>query len=343
MKALLTEQDRLQLEAGYRATRDKRTANRINVLLLLDDGYLYEEVATILRLDDATVRRQENAYIDLGLAEFLKSPYTGGTCKLTTIQLDELASYLEENLCETTAEIVAYVSNQYGVKYTTAGMSELLKRLGFVYKKPVLVPGKADPAMQLAFIEYFEAIKASMGENDKIYFVDGVHPQYNSMPAHGWIRKGVDRPLKSNTGRDRVNINGALDPDTLEVIARVDKTLNSQATIELLKQIEANNLDASKIVLFVDNARYYYNGDVLGYIDESKQLEMVFLPPYAPNLNLIERLWKFMKKKTLYNRYYPSFKDFKAALGDFFLKLPEHYDELTNIITEEFQLVGAGV
>ncbi len=340
MKALLTEQDRLQLEAGYRATRDKRTANRINVLLLLDDGYLYEEVATILRLDDATVRRQESAYVDIGLAEFLKNPYTGGTCKLTTIQLDELASYLEENLCETTAEVVAHVSNQYGVEYTTAGMSELLKRLGFVYKKPVLVPGKADSAMQLEFIEYFEAIKTSMGECDKLYFVDGVHPQYNSMPAHGWIRKGVERPLKSNTGRERVNINGALDPDTLEVITRVDKTLDSEATIAFLKLIEANNQQANKIVLIVDNARYYYNGEVVGYVAQSKQLEMVFLPPYAPNLNLIERLWKFMKKKTLYNRYYPSFKDFKAALGSFFMNLPDYYDELTGIITDEFQLTG---
>jgi transposase len=341
MKIALTATDRQQLEAGYQAARDKRTANRINILLLLDDGYTYEEVAAILRLDDETIRRQEKSYRALGLAEFLKNPFSGGTCKLLDDQITELETYLESNLCETTAEVVAHVVNTYGVKYTTAGMCELLKRLGFVYKKPVLVPGKADAALQHEFIEYYETIKASMGASDKIYFVDGVHPQYNSMPSYGWIKKGVESSLKSNTGRERVNINGALDPDTLEVIAQVDKTLDSDATIRFLKLIEDQNKDAKKIVMLVDNARYYYNGDVVEYVSNSKKLEFVFLPPYAPNLNLIERLWKFMKKKTLYNQYYSTFKEFKAALGDFFMRLPEHYEELSGLLTEEFQIIGS--
>jgi calcineurin-like phosphoesterase family protein len=125
-------------------------------------------------------------------------------------RLTQFADLICLTICETTAQIVAYVADTYHVEYTTAGMRELLKRLGF--KKPVLVPGNSDPVMQLEFIEYYEAIKASMREKDKIYFVDGVHPLHNSMPAHGWIRKGVERPLDSNTGRQRVNINGALAP-----------------------------------------------------------------------------------------------------------------------------------
>jgi transposase len=149
MKALLRSKDRQQLEAAYQATRDKRTANRINILLLLDDGYSYEEVASILRLDDETIRRHEKAYQALGMEEFLKSPFAGGICKLTALQLSELEAYLDKNLCETTAQIVAYVADTYHVEYTIAGMRELLKRLGFVYKKPVLVPGNSDPVMQL--------------------------------------------------------------------------------------------------------------------------------------------------------------------------------------------------
>ena len=340
MNHFLSKEDRQLLEVGYQSARDKRTANRINILLLLDDGYSYEEVASILRLDDETIRRQEKSYHALGLKEFLKNPFSGGACKLTALQLSELGAYLEQNLCETTAQIVAHAADTYEVNYTTAGMCELLKRLGFVYKKPVLVPGKADAAMQHDFVEYYETIKATMGEQDKIYFVDGVHPQYNSLPSYGWIRKGTEKPLQSNTGRDRVNINGALDPDTLEVITRAEKTLDTAATISFLKLIEEKNTDAKKIVLIVDNARYYYNGDVMEYVSKSKQLKMIFLPPYAPNLNLIERLWKFMKKKTLYNKYYPSFKEFKGALGDFFMRLPEYYDELSHIITEDFQIVG---
>lgn len=341
MNSLLSIDDRQQLEAAYQFARDKRTANRINILLLLDDGYTFEEVASILRLDDETVRRHEKAYRALGFAEFIKNPFAGGTCKLSIEQLAVLEVHLEQNLHETTAQVVAHIAETYGVTYTTSGVCELLKRLGFVYKKPTLVPGKADPATQHEFIEYYEAIKDTMGADDKIYFVDGVHPQHNSMPAHGWIKKGVERPLESNTGRQRININGALDPDSLEVIASVEKTLDGPTTVEFLKKIEAQNPNANKIVLIIDNARYYYNGEVVEYAANSEKLQLVYLPPYTPNLNLIERLWKFMKKKTLYNRYYPSIKDFKAALGEFFMRLPQSYDELRGIISEDFQIVGA--
>ena len=340
MKNSLSPNNRALLESLYQTVRDKRSANRINIILLLDDGYSYEEVSAILRLDDETIRRQEKHFLQVGVKEYLKNPFTGGICKLTSVQLSELEGYLEENLCETTAQVAAYVYETFGVSYTTAGMRELLKRLDFVYKKPVLIPGKSDPALQHEFIEYYEMIKASKKPNDKIYFVDGVHPQHNSMPAYGWIKKGFDKPLESNTGRERVNINGALDPDTFEVISRVDKTLDSTATINFLKQIEAQNKLANKIVLLVDNARYYYNADVYDYVTCSKQLELVFLPTYAPNLNLIERLWKFMKKKTLYNKYYATFKEFKAAIGNFFLRLPEYYDELSTILSEDFQIIG---
>jgi transposase len=98
MEPLLRSEDRQQLEAAYQATRDKRTANRINILLLLDDGYSYEEVASILRLDDETIRRHEKAYQTLGLTEFLKNPFKGGICKLTVLQLSELEGYLDKNL-----------------------------------------------------------------------------------------------------------------------------------------------------------------------------------------------------------------------------------------------------
>ena len=134
-----------------------------------------------------------------------------------------------------------------------------------------------------------------MEPDDKIYFLDGVHPQHNTIAAGGWIKKGKEKQLQSNTGRKRVNLNGALDPETHEVIIRADNTLNSQSTIELFKMIEANNPQARKIVLIVDNAPYYYNGDVVEYAQKSSQLELVYLPPYSPNLNLIERVWRFMK------------------------------------------------
>ena len=162
-------------------------------------------------------------------------------------------------------------------------MAALLRRLGLVFKQPSIVPGKADPELQADFIEYYNRLRGSMSKNDKLYFLDGVHPQHNSQAGHGWIRKGFDKELKSNSGRKRVNLNGALDVDTHEVVIREDKTLNAHSTISLFKQIEARNPSAKKIVLVVDNALYYYNGDVIDYINHSSCLELVYLPAYSPN------------------------------------------------------------
>lgn len=338
MKIALTPSKREELEIAYNTAKDKRTANKVNSILLLDDGYSSEEVASILRLDQSTVGRLANSYLKLGVTKFLNSPFKGRVPKLNKQQLLELDKYVQANLCTTTDEIVEHANSHYNVEYTRSGMTCLLKRLGFVYKKPVLIPEEPDPEVQEAFIDYYNQIVRSMGRKDKIYFLDGVHPQHNTVAACGWIKKGQEKQLQSKTGRQRVNLNGALDPQNLEVIVREDDTLNSESTIKLFKMIEERNPDDCKIALIADNARYYFNGDVVDYINKSKKLELIHLPPYCPNLNLIERVWKFMKRKVLHNKYYASFESFKAAIGDFFQQLP-NYEDLEDLISEEFQII----
>lgn len=68
-------------------------------------------------------------------------------------------------------------------------------------------------------------------------------------------------------------------------------------------------------------------------------IELIFLPPYSPNLNLIERLWKFFRKKVLYNRYYEKFNDFKIACEDFFKNIRKYKNELQSLLTENFQIL----
>jgi transposase len=338
MKTKLNPVDRSTLEFAYHASRDKRQANKINVLLLHDDGYELEEIAAILRFDKSTIFRQIQFFEEVGISEYLKSPFKGGVCKLSLDQTEVLKKFLDDKICGSTDEVIAFAVDNFNISYTRGGMSALLGRLGFVFKKPTLIPGKSNQAMQEAFVEYYNYIKSTMTANDKMFFLDGVHPQHNSSASGGWIRKGLKKPLQTNTGRQRINLNGALDTQTGEVIIREDKTINSNSTIALLKMIEQRNPNARKIVVIVDNAPYYFNSEVVGYIANSRQLEMVYLPPYSPNLNLIERVWGFMKKKVCYNQYYEKFSDFKDAIGDFFQNLPEFSDELDSLLEENFHI-----
>lgn len=217
-------------------------------------------------------------------------------------------------------------------------MKDLLHRLGYSYKKPKLVPGKADDELQEAFIEQYEKIMSTKADDVAVYFMDGVHPEHNTLAAYGWIRKGEERNLKTNSGRQRVNLHGAINIETLDIEIVENKTVNGSSTIELLKKIEKSCLLATMIYVILDNARYHYSKEVKKYLKNSK-IKLTFLPAYSPNLNLIERLWKLFKKKILYNRYYEKFEDFKKACLNFFKNIKAYKNEIQNLMTEEFHLI----
>ena len=208
--------------------------------------------------------------------------------------------------------VIAHIDKQYGVHYSVSGVTDLLHRLGFSYKKPTHVPGKQNPVRQQAFIEEYEQIKMDKGKNDPIYFADATHPQHNSIPSYGWIKKGQKKELKANCGRQRLNINGAINIETLEPTTGFYDTINADLTIDLFSKIEAKHPNAKTIYIIVDNARYYRSRLLKEYTEGTK-IKLIFFPPYSPNLNLIERYWKFFKKKVLNNCYYETFGEFKRA------------------------------
>jgi len=240
------------------------------------------------------------------------------------------------------SSVIEFVKKRYKIKYSLRGITYLLHSLGFSYKKPKLVPGKADAAEQENFLSRYNSLKESINTGSKVYFVDGVHPQHNSLPSYGWLPKGEEIKLKSNTGRKRVNLSGALNSETHEIIVQEDERLNADSTISFFKKIERINPTAKTIHLILDNAGYYKGEKIREYLKSSK-INLVYLPPYAPNLNLIERLWKFFKKIVLYNRYYPTYREFRDACLAFFHKrnLKRYRRELDSLLTENFEIVSA--
>jgi transposase len=156
-----------------------------------------------------------------------------------------------------------------------------------------------------------------MKADDKLYFMDGANPQHNFMPAYGWLEKRKTREIRSNSGRQGLNLNGALSLKDYEVVILEDESVNAQSTIKLLAELEEKNPDAETICCILDNARYYRALIVKEYLKTSK-IELVFLPPYLPSLNLIERLWRFYRKKILYHRHYSNPGELKTVAIDYF-------------------------
>ncbi len=169
--------------------------------------------------------------------------------------------------------------------------------------------------------------------------MDGAHPQHNTIAAYGWIKKGQDKAVKTNSGRQRLNINGALDIKTCKATVTFEETLNALTIPTLFKKLRKVYRKAGKLYLICDNAGYYKSKETQKAA-AALNIELVFLPPYSPNLNLIERFWKFFKKKGLYNQYYPKFSDFKNAVTEFFEDLKQYQSELRSLLTENFQVMA---
>jgi Transposase and inactivated derivatives len=338
MESFLSNSERASLLSEHSIERERRYADRIKTLLLLDDGFSFEEVTKVLFLDETTIRRYYKLYKEEGLDRLLDDNWEGCQSRLSKTEEEELFLHLDSTLYVSTKAIALYVMKTFKVKYTTRGMHHLLVRLGFVYKKTRAVPGKANAEAQEKFVSMYEYLLENKVEEDPIYFIDGVHAQHNSHPSKGWILRGKEHHVATNTGRQRVNINGALNAETLEVVIREDPSINAQSTTALFAGLEQNHQDAQNIYVVLDNAGYYRNNLVTHYVNNSK-ICLLFLPPYSPNLNLIERLWKFFKKKVASNRYYESFVDFKKAAMMFFKKIQDYEKELDSLLVDRFEII----
>jgi len=338
MSGFLSTEQIAGLRALHRKSREKRACDKIKALLLLNSGYSYEHIAEVLLLDDATIRRWHRLFQEKGLNSLLADSFTGGTCKLTEKQQQKLVRHLEHTVYLTAKEICDYVLRKFRVNYTVKGMTSLLHSLDFRYKKPRHIPGKANIEAQLEFINAYEKLKQNKKEDDRIYFMDGVHPLHNSQPAYGWIKKGTEMVIQSNTGRQRINLNGAYNLEDHKVTIQETDSINAQSTVSLLEEMMRNQ-PLGLIYVILDNARYYRSEMVRVFVKKNKRIKLVFLPPYSPNLNIIERLWKFFKKNVTYNTYYEKFAVFREYCLRFFKNLDKYRSDLETLMTDNFQLI----
>lgn len=341
VKDFLKSSEIEELKADHRAERESRYADRIKAILMLNSGYSAGTVAECLLLNETTVRRYLQRYVDGGLEELCTDWHQGRVSVLSLDEEDALVAELKRVIYPTASSVIEFISGEFGVTYSVSGVRYLLKRLGFSYKKPQTVPGKANAEAQEEFLADLSALKDAKRKEDPILYMDGVHPQHNSHPDYGWLPKGEETKLKSNAGRQRVTLNGALNSETNEIHVREEQVLNSENTVEYFKELEAAYPDAVVIYIILDNAGYYRGKKIRSYLENSK-IKLLHLPPYAPNLNLIERVWKFFKKKVLANRYYESFLEFKTACLDFFEKKNWnlYQAELKTLLVPNFQITG---
>lgn len=339
---IVTEEQVVGLKQAHKQTQEKRLADRIKAILYLHYGLSYAEIAKLLLFDEVTIRRYLKQFKEKGAEGLLEYRYAGGKSRLSLNQETALKQFFKGQTPQTATEAVNHIQKTYGIKYSVIGVTKLLHRLGFVYKKPKVIPCKANRSKQESFITLYKQTKEQLGINDGLYFLDATHPTHNTTLSYGWILKGKDNDkyIKTNSGRKRLNLNGALNVSDNTAIVLEEKTINTDATIHLLEAIKQKQR-RGKVYLILDNASHHHAKLVRRWLLHHPRFKFLFLPAYSPNLNLIERLWRFFHQKVTYNHYFETFGEFKDTTLTFFNNLKQYEKELTTLLSDNFQLFPA--
>ena len=237
----------------------------------------------------------------------------------------------------TVAEAAEKIAELTGVRRKPTQVRQFLKRLGMKPRKVAAIPAKADVQVQREFKEKIlePKLAEAVAGLRAVFFVDASH--FVLAPFLGIVWCFARLFIKAPSGRQRFNVLGALNAVSKELLTVCnDSYITAQEVCQLLDQLAALNLGVP-ISVVLDNARYQRCSLVQEHARHLK-IELLYLPTYSPNLNLIERYWKYIKKKCLYSRYYPAFMEFKQAIRTCIAQAPiQHKSELQSLLTLRFQ------
>lgn len=334
MKIELSNQEKQDLEAQHKRERDRRVADRIKAVLLFVEGWSQTQIAQALRIRSETVHDHLEDYRN---SKKLKPENGGSQSFLTPSQTDAILKHLETHTYVKASEICEYVKATYTVQFTVSGMTKWLHHNEFSYKKPKGTPAKADPEKQAAFIQYYENLLNSIPEDEPIEFGDGVHPTMATKITHGWIRTGVNKPILTTGSRTRLNLMGSINLETMDVTIGSYETIDSKAMEQHFQEMRKKNPAAPRIHMILDRGSYNTSAETK---EAAKKYGIVlhFLPPYSPNLNPIERLWKVFNEYVRNNHFFHSSKEFRKAVLDFFtITWPQIAHSMVDRINDNFE------
>lgn len=224
-----------------------------------------------------------------------------------------------------------------GIERSNTRVRVFLKRHQFRFLKTGHVPAKVNTSEQKSWVnrELKPVIEAAQNEEVHLLFMDAAHFILQPFLCCLWCIKRVF--IKAAAGRNRINVLGAVNAITKEITTMTDTGyIDANTIVDFFKQLRHKYPD-KPIAIVLDNARYQHCFFVTTWA-KSLGVHLLFLPPYSPNLNIIERVWKFTKKEILNARYYDSPNLFHQAVNSFFQNINSNYKkQLEKLLTLNFQ------
>jgi transposase len=338
----LTPQQRNEIGERRRHAEDRRIFQRLSAVLWIDEGRTREEVAGLLGVTTRQVGQWLRIFRNQGLKELCTLHYRGDPGRLRPAQVTQLKQEIAKGTFHNAEQIRTWIEETFGVSYSATGVKDLLRRIGASYHKVSGFFWKADVPKQKEFVRKYRRHKRQAGPETRRYFVDACHPVWGLGLLYScWLLVGQRLYVGVGNGRKRLNILGAYCPEDHDYVdLRLTKeNITGEQFVKLLEKLRAKHPDTKRFILYLDNARYYSKPCVKEWLAAHREFRLEPLPAYSPNLNLIERLWKFLRKKAL-NRWHKTFEAMQEAVADVLDHLSEYRDELATLMTEEFHIVA---
>ena len=319
-------------------THSSKNSKRLALaFILLKENTDIKTISRVVGVSERQIRNYQKIQIEQGNAAFTNNiRYRPVSTLETHKQL--IRENLTKNPVATAAEASERIQSITGIKRSPTQIRHFMHQLGLKPLKVAAIPAKADPIAQANFLEkkLEPKIEEAREGKRKLLFMDSAHFVWQLYLGVLWCVSRIF--ISAASGRTRINVLGAYDPIKNKLTKIVNRTyINSSTVIELLKKIKAAYV-RTPITIVLDNARYQRCKAVTEKADELG-IELMFLPTYSPNLNLIERLWRFVKKECLYSKYYKMSNEFETAivncLDDINLGKKE---KLKSLMTLKFQV-----
>lgn len=310
---------------------------RALVIALKNVGIKHEQITQIVPISKRRISDYVKEFTDKGIESVNQhNPYRPKSKLEGYTEL--IKEDFEKSLPSTSAEASERIEKLTGIKRSPTQVRNFMHKIGMKHLKVGHIPAKADIQAQEKFLE--EELKPRLEEAEKgdriVLFCDAAHFVLTAFLGMLWcfVRQFIPSP----SGRQRLNVLGAYNALNQDLITIINTTYITATTIcELLTKVKEKYGNVP-ITLVLDNARYQ-KCNIVFEAAKKLNIELLYLPTYSPNLNLIERLWKFVKKDCLYSKYHKNFKEFRATIENCLSEVSTNKkSKVKSLITLNFQL-----
>jgi transposase len=346
MKSIvLTAELRKDIEQRRKQTLDRRIYQRLTAVLAVAADKTREEVAELLGVSLTQLSDWLRVFRQEGLEALCTLHNKGDPGKLTPHQVEQLKAQVSTACFRNSDQIRHWIETTFGVSYSASGIKDLLKRLGVTYHKVSGFLWKGDPDKQQAFVKRVARHQREAARPGapctRRYYVDACHPIWGlDLVFSCWLLLGQRFLVGMGSGRKRLNILGGYCPDDHEYVdLRLTRAnINGEQFVNFLRLLRSLHPETKHFILYVDGARYYSSPVVKAWLKRHPEFFLSQIPAYSANVNLIERLWKFMRSKALC-KWHKTFDDMQTAVSEVLDHLEHYRSELQALMTEKFHII----